>query len=136
MILEVLRRSMMGIAFGGIFTFIALTIMKVNAFEATIPEIWVHMGASLILGIYFGISSLIFGDDDSNIIRKSVIHFFMTYTAWLLIAGTVGWIPLNMSAVIWSTLAFILLYALNALGWYLYFKKLESTLNKHLENQK
>lgn len=136
MILEILRRSMLGVAIGGIFTFIALTIMKLNAVEATVSEIWMHMGASFILGIYFGISSLIFGDDDSNIMKKSAVHFALTYIAWLLIAGTVGWIPLTMSAVLWSTLIFILLYAVNFLGWYLYFKKMESTLNKHLDNKK
>src|SRR5690625_3405868 len=101
MILEILRRSMLGIAFGGIFTFIALTIMKINAFEATVSEIWMHMGASFILGIYFGISSLIYGEDDSNILKKTFIHFFLTYIAWLIIAGTVGWIPLNVTAVLW-----------------------------------
>lgn len=136
MVIEILRRSMLGIAFGGIFTFIALTIMIINEFEATVSEIWMHMGASFILGIYFGISSLIFGDDDSNIIKKSVFHFFLTYIAWLVISGTVGWISLTMSAVLWSTLIFILLYVLNALGWYLYFKKMEATLNKHLESKK
>lgn len=136
MILEVLRRSMLGIAFGGIFTFIALTIMRINEVESTVSEIWMHMGASFLLGIYFGISSLIFGDEDSNIVKKSVIHFFLTYSAWLIIAGTVGWIPLTMSAILWSTVIFILLYVLNSFGWYLYFKKLEATLNEHLHNKK
>ncbi|MDV2887700.1 DUF3021 family protein, partial [Alkalihalophilus pseudofirmus] len=91
MILEILKRSMLGIAFGGIFTFIALTIMKFNAFEATVSEIWMHMGASFLIGIYFGISSLIFGDSGSNIIKKSIIHFILSYSVWLIIAGTVGW---------------------------------------------
>lgn len=136
MILEILRRSMLGIAFGGIFTFIALTIMKVNAFEATVSEIWMHMGASMLLGVYFGISSLIFGDSDSNIIKKSIIHFFLTYSVWLIIAATVGWIPLSGSAILWSSLAFILLYVLNWFGWYLYFKRVEAMLNDQLEKNK
>lgn len=136
MILEILRRSMLGVAIGGIFTFIALTIMKLNSIESTISEIWMHMGASLLLGIYFGISSLIFGDDDSNLIKKTVTHFFLTYSVWLIIAGTVGWVPLSMAAILWSSLIFILLYALNLLGWFLYFKKLEADLNNHLQKNK
>lgn len=136
MILEILRRSMLGMAFGGIITFIALTILIINDIESTVSEIWMHMGASLLLGIYFGISSLIFGDDDSNITKKSVIHFFLSYSVWFILAVTVNWIPFSMEAILWSSLVFILIYVLNWLGWYLYFKKLESTLNKHLERKK
>jgi hypothetical protein len=68
--------------------------------------------------------------------KKTAIHFSLSYIVWLIIAGTAGWIPLNATAVLWSTLIFILLYAVNSLGWYLYFKKMETTLNKHLENKK
>ncbi|MEI3613785.1 DUF3021 domain-containing protein [Pseudogracilibacillus sp. SO30301A] len=136
MILEILRRSMLGVAFGGIITFIALTIMKINAFEATASEIWMHMAASMLLGVYFGISSLIFGDSDSNIIKKSIIHFLLTYSVWLIIAVTVGWISLSGWAILWSSLAFILLYILNWLGWYLYFKRVEAMLNNQLKKNK
>ncbi|WP_440896977.1 DUF3021 domain-containing protein [Amphibacillus sp. Q70] len=136
MIFEILKRSMLGIAFGGIFTFIALTIMKFTGFEATVSEIWMHMAASFLIGIYFGISSLIFGDSDSHIIKKSITHFLLTYIVWLVIAGTVGWISFNGWVILWSSLAFILLYVLNWLGWFLYFKKVETTLNKHLQKNK
>lgn len=136
MILEVLKRSMLGIAFGGIVTFIALTIMKINAFEATVSEIWMHMAASMLLGVYFGISSLIFGSSDSNMIKKSIIHFALSYSVWLIIAGMVGWVPLSGWAILWSSLAFILIYVLNWLGWYLYFKRLERTLNNQLQINK
>ncbi|MFA1820936.1 DUF3021 domain-containing protein [Virgibacillus oceani] len=136
MILEILRRSMLGMAFGGIFTFIALTIMRIYEVESTVSEIWMHMGASMLLGIYFGISSLIFGDDGSNILKKSVIHFFLSYSVFLIIGGTVGWVPLSIPAILGSTLLFILMYMLNLSGWYLYFKKIETTLNDHLQNKK
>ncbi|WP_152655521.1 DUF3021 domain-containing protein [Oceanobacillus sp. CFH 90083] len=136
MVLEVLRRSMLGVAFGGIFTFIALTIMKLNAFEATVSEIWMHMGASMLLGIYFGISSFIFGDSGSHLIKKSIIHFFLSYSVWLIIAGMVGWIPLNGRVILWSTLIFILMYVINWFGWYLYFKREEAALNKYLQKNK
>ncbi|MCT1905058.1 DUF3021 domain-containing protein [Oceanobacillus sojae] len=136
MILEALKRSVVGIAFGGILTFIALTIMKLNEYEAGVSEIWMHMGASMLLGIYFGISSLIFGDSGSNLVKKSIIHFLLSYSVWLIIAGMVGWIPLNAPVVIGSSLSFSLLYLLNWFGWFLYFKKVETTLNNHLHKNK
>lgn len=136
MILEILRRSMLGVAYGSIFTFIVLTIMKINAFEATVSEIWMHMAASILLGVYFGISSLIFGGSDSSLIKKSIIHFLLSYSVWLIIAGRVGWVPLSVTAILWSSLAFILLYVLNGLGWYLYFKRVEAMLNDQLKKNK
>lgn len=136
MVLEILKRSMIGIAFGGICTFIALTIMMLNEFDATVTEVWQNMAASMVLGIYFGISSLIFGTSDSNIIKKSIIHFVLSYSVWFIIAGTVGWVPLSIKAVLWSTLMFILIYLLNWIGWYSYFKKIETVLNNHLQKHK
>ncbi|GAB2571517.1 DUF3021 domain-containing protein [Gracilibacillus alcaliphilus] len=136
MILEIFRRCMLGVAFGGIFTFIALTIMKVNEYEATVSEIWMNMGASLLLGIYFGLSSFIFGASGSNIIKKSLLHFVLSYSVWLIIAGVVGWIPLSGKVILWSSLLFILIYVLNWFGWFLYFKKVEATLNRHLQKNR
>ncbi|WP_368655064.1 DUF3021 domain-containing protein [Ornithinibacillus sp. 4-3] len=136
MVLEILKRSMIGIAFGGICTFIALTIMMLNEFDATVTEVWQNMGASMLLGIYFGISSLIFGSSGSNIIKKSLIHFALSYSIWLIIASIVGWVPLSIKAVLWSTLVFILIYILNWFGWYSYFKKIETVLNNHLQKHK
>lgn len=136
MILEALKRSVVGIAFGGILTFIALTIMKFNEYEATVSEIWMHMGASMLLGVYFGVSSLIFGDSGSNLVKKSIIHFILSYSVWLIIASMVGWIPLNAPVILGSSLSFSLLYLLNWFGWFLYFKKVETTLNNYLTKNK
>ncbi|MEK4299380.1 DUF3021 family protein [Oceanobacillus sp. FSL W8-0428] len=136
MILEALKRSVVGIAFGGILTFIALTIMKFNEYEANVSEIWMHMGASMLLGVYFGVSSLIFGDSGSNLVKKSIIHFILSYSVWLIIASIVGWIPLNAPVILGSSLSFSLLYLLNWFGWFLYFKKVETTLNNYLTKNK
>ncbi|GGP11683.1 DUF3021 domain-containing protein [Oceanobacillus neutriphilus] len=136
MILEALKRAVAGIAIGGILTFIALTIMKFNEYEATVSEIWMHMGASMLLGIYFGVSSLIFGDSGDNLVKKSIIHFLLSYSVWLIIAGTAGWVPLNVPVLLGSSLSFSLLYLLNWFGWFLYFKKVETTLNNHLQKNK
>ena len=136
MILEIMKRSMIGIAFGGIFTFIALTIMKFNEFESTVSEIWMHMGASFLIGIYFGVSSLIFGNDDSNVLQKTVIHLVASLTVWYIIALSVGWIPFTPVSIIISTLIFILMYMVNWTGYYLYYKKVEASLNEHLQKKK
>ncbi|WP_066186649.1 MULTISPECIES: DUF3021 domain-containing protein [Gracilibacillus] len=136
MILEMLKRSTLGIAFGAIATFIVLTIMKLNAWEASVSEIWLHMGASMFLGVYFGISSLIFGNSGNHLIKKSISHFILTYIACLIIAGMAGWIPISGWSVLWFSVIFILMYVLYWFGWYLYFKREEEALNKYLQSNK
>ncbi|MFD1412969.1 DUF3021 domain-containing protein [Oceanobacillus jeddahense] len=136
MIVEMLKRSTMGIAFGAIITFIVLTILKFNAWEATVSEIWMHMGANMLLGIYFGVISLIFGESGNHLLKKSIIHFVLTYGVLLIIAAVVGWFPLSGRSILLYSLIFILLYILYWGGWYLYFKKQEEMLNKYLQKNK
>ncbi|MFD1067951.1 DUF3021 domain-containing protein [Oceanobacillus locisalsi] len=136
MILDILKRSTLGIAIGAIITFIVLTVMKFNAWEASVSEIWMHLGASMLLGVYTGVTSLIFGESGNHLIKKSVIHFVLTYSAWLVIAGMAGWILLDGWVILWSSLAFILLYVINWSCWYLYFKRQEEELNKYLHKNK
>ncbi len=76
MIIEALRRSMMGIALGGIFTFVVLTIVKFTGADATVDQIWLYMLCSFILGIYFGLASFIFDDNGWSSLKKQSFIFF------------------------------------------------------------
>src|SRR5690606_27353662 len=99
MIKEILKRSLVGIAFGGIATFIALTIIKFSHIEQSAAEVWNHMLASMLLGVYFGIASLIYETDKWNPLKKTIIHFGLSISAYFLIALPVGWIPFTALSV-------------------------------------
>lgn len=133
MIIEILKRSMTGIAFGGIATFIALTIMKFNHIDGTISEVWMHMLASMIIGIYFGLASFIYESDTWSPLKKVVIHFCLSIIVYFIVALTVGWIPFNFLSIMIGTFMFIIVYGIYWTGSYLYFKKMEDTMNKHLK---
>lgn len=133
MIIEILKRSMIGVAFGGIATFIALTIMKFNHIDGTISEVWMHMLASFIIGIYFGLSSFIYEHDKWSPLKKMVIHFSFSIIVYFTVALTVGWIPFNFLSILIGILLFIISYSIYWTGFYLYFKKMEDTMNKHLK---
>ncbi|GAQ16538.1 membrane protein [Oceanobacillus picturae] len=135
MILEITKRSMIGIAFGGIFTFIALTIMKLNNLESTVSEIWMHMGASMLLGIYYGLSSYIFSDGEGSYLKQTIIHFCLSLTVYFIIAFTVGWVPLNWLAALLSFIIFVTIYSFVWFGYYSYYKKVESSMNEHLNKK-
>lgn len=135
MIKEVLKRGLAGIAFGGIATFIALTTMKFAYIEGTVSEIWNHMLASFSLGVYFGVASLIFEMEKWSALKQVLVHFTLSIILWLIIALTLGWLPYNLLSVAIGILFFTLVYSIYWTGFYLYFKKMEKSMNKHLQKK-
>lgn len=135
MIKEVLKRSLIGIAFGGIATFIALTTMKFSHIEGTVSEIWNHMLASFCLGIYFGVASLIFETEKWSALKQTLVHYTISTILWLIIALQLGWLPYNLLSVALGILTFTFIYIIYWTGFYLYFKKMEESMNKQLQKK-
>ncbi|TFJ91853.1 DUF3021 domain-containing protein [Lentibacillus salicampi] len=132
MIVEAIKRSMIGIAYGGIITFIALTVLKYTNTEAPVSQIWLYMLCSFIIGIYFGLSSLIFTENSLSLLKQTVVHFIMSIVFYFIIALSAGWIPLTAAAIIGTSLFFIFIYAVFWTGYYLYYKKVEESMNANL----
>ncbi|HLS07514.1 DUF3021 domain-containing protein [Lentibacillus sp.] len=132
MIVEAMRRSMIGIAYGGIITFIALTILKFTDTDASISQIWLYMLCSFIIGIYFGLSSFIFSDNDWSLLQQTVTHFIISIVFYFAVALSVGWIPFTIPAIIETSLIFIFIYTIFWTGYYLYYKKVEASMNANL----
>jgi len=133
MIRDIVKRILAGIALGGLSTFIALTIMKFAHFEATVSEIWSNMLASMIIGIYFGLSSYIFETDKWSNLKKTIIHFSCSMIAYYLIALPVGWVPVSPLYLVLSAVVFALIYAVYWTSFYLYYRKVAKSLNKELQ---
>src|SRR5690625_5253098 len=136
MIIEALKRSILGIAFGGFITFLALTIMKFSNTEVSVSEMWVNMLCSMILGIYFGLISFVFEHKEWSPLKKTVIHFSAAIVVFLLIAIPVGWIPFHFTYIFWGILIFALIYGLYWVSFLLYFKKVEDSMNEQLVKKK
>ncbi|MCK0471680.1 DUF3021 domain-containing protein [Halalkalibacter sp. APA_J-10(15)] len=135
MIVEAVKRMMTGIAFGGLITFIVLTIIHFNDIETTIFYVWASMLCSFIIGIYFGLSSFIFEANDWSLLKQTVIHFMMSISFYFIIALIVGWVPLTVLAILLTSLIFILFYALMWTGYYLYYKRIEKSMNDSLSKK-
>src|SRR5699024_9218811 len=114
MIFEVIKRMFNGIAWGGLITFIALSILLINDVQKDVYSIWLYMGSSMMIGIYYGFSSFIFS------------------FVYLVIALTVGWVPIQFAPTIWSCLFFIVWYFIFWTGYNIYYKKIEKSLNDSL----
>ncbi|MFD1363638.1 DUF3021 domain-containing protein [Lentibacillus salinarum] len=132
MIVEAIRRSMMGIALGGIVTFIALTIVYVTGVDASVPQIWLYMLSSFIIGIYFGLASFIFEDNGWSNLKKTVIHFALSIVVYFIVGLSVGWVLFTLPGILWTSLLFVFVYALFWIGYYLYYKKVEASMNANL----
>ncbi|KPH73600.1 DUF3021 domain-containing protein [Oceanobacillus caeni] len=136
MIVEAVKRSMMGIALGGIFTFIALTVVMFTSTDAAISQIWIYMLCSFILGIYFGLASFLFEDNGWSYLKKTAIHFCLSIAVYFTIALFIAdWIPFSLAAILISFLVFIFVYAVFWMGYYLYYKKVEASLNASLKKK-
>ena len=53
---EVVKRIVYGIAYGGVISFIALTILMLTEMTPSIAMIWLYTLMGHILGIYFGLA--------------------------------------------------------------------------------
>lgn len=133
---DIFNRCMIGIAFGALVTFGFLTVFQFVDVETSIEEIWRHMLASMILGIYYGLSSFIWTELEKwSPLKKTVIHFSASITVYFIIAFTAQWVPIHLTAIITSTIIFTMIYAVFWMGYRIYFKRVEASLNRDLQNK-
>ena len=135
MIRELFKRGIIGVGFGAISTFIALTVLKFKHIDSSVDEIWWHMLAGMAVGIYFGWSSLIWEHRTWNPLKKLIIHFSLSIIVYFSIAFPVGWISPKPFLIFLNILVFIAIYFLFWLGALFYYRKQTETLNEQLQNR-
>ncbi|GEL78448.1 DUF3021 domain-containing protein [Tenuibacillus multivorans] len=136
MFFEAMRRSIVGLGFAAIVTFVALTIMMVIEFEATVPEVWKNMLGSMLIGVFFGVASLIFENESWSPLKHTVIHFILSIGIWLPLALFLGWVPIGVWPILIAIGMFIVFYSLFWLGARLYFIKQEKEMNEKISQHK
>jgi len=132
MIGDILKRGFMGIAFGGLATFIAITILMLHDAEIVATEVWFHMLGSYGLGIYFSVASLIFENENWSLLKQLCIHFPLSIAVFFLIAVPLGWVPFTIWASLLALGAFTFYYSIFWIGFWIYAKKQTGKLNEEL----
>ncbi|MGF2616291.1 DUF3021 domain-containing protein [Rossellomorea vietnamensis] len=127
--IDLLRRSLIGLGFTAIFTFTALTILKLLNVDAAVSDIWLSMLGSMVMGIYFGASSKLFEVDQWSPLKQTSIHFLLSIFLWFPLALYIGWLPFNFIPIVLGVAGFIVVYLIFWFAFYSYFKKLESEMN-------
>src|SRR5690625_3284087 len=132
MINEIMKRTLVGIAFCGMITFTALTIMKFSQYEATVDEIWLHMLASLCLGVYFGLSSFIYEKSNWSPLRKTLLHYVLSLVIYFSLALPVGWVPVEPMKIIAGIISFTIIYIVFYFGYSIYYKIQANKMNEYI----
>src|SRR5699024_4071899 len=135
MIFEVNKRMFNGIAWGGLITFIALSILLMNDVQTDVYTIWLYIGSSMMIGIYYGISSFIFTLEKWSALKKTLVQSFTSIAAYLVISLTSGSVPILFAPIMSTCLFFIVWYFIFWTGYNIYYKKTEKSLNNSLSKK-
>ena len=129
---RIVDRLWIGFGFAGIVNFIAVTILMVNGVDVEVAALWGNMLASIIMGVYFSVASLIFEKESWSPLKQTCIHLTMSLTVFYILAGIVGWVPFEWKALLISTAIFITIYFIFWFFIGLYLKRMTSELNKNV----
>lgn len=130
---ELVRRGFIGISYSGVITFCALTFIKVNELNVSASEIWIHMLGSIVLGIFWGMASLIFENESFSPLIQILIHFSASVILFYPLAITLGWIPLSAITLLSSFIIFIMIYFIFWFTIRFYITRMASSLNEAIK---
>ncbi|HLR02690.1 MAG TPA: DUF3021 domain-containing protein [Virgibacillus sp.] len=133
MIKETLKRALFGIAGGGIATFIAVTVLMIKDIPISPTMMWFQMLGSFIIGIYFGVGSFIFENDNWSRLKQICIHFPMSVIVFYSLALPLRWIPMTVRAILLGIVLFMAYYAIFWCGFWIYYKIQAKKLNEELK---
>lgn len=126
---KIVKNLFIGLSFGGIIFFIALTSYMFLEIEITLKELWLNLLGSLLVGIYFSIAVLIFDIEKWSTLKQTSIHFLASITFFFPVAIFAKWVPVEPSPLLICFLSFLILYSFIYLFFYLHFKRIERQLN-------
>lgn len=136
MIFELLKRALIGAGFAGILTVIFLTYLVNASVDAEVSDIWLNMLGSMLMGVYFGCSSIIFDKEGWSPLKQLSIHFVLSGLVLFSVGSLItGWIPFDAKALGMSLLIFIVSYAVFMAGTYTYLKLQTKAMNDSIQKK-
>lgn len=134
MLFKIVKRSFEGLGLACLITFVALTVFTIQDIEVPVAEVWVYMLGSMILGVYFGVASLIFEIEKWSPLKQASVHFVLSVILWFFVAFLMaGWVPFTPLSIMLSFCIFVLIYVFFWFGFRAYFKKIEADLNDSMK---
>jgi len=88
------------------------------------------------MGIIFSLTGLIYSETDWSITKMTLIHFCISYLAFLPLAVLIGWVSLKAIVLLSFTTIFLFIYITIWFISMLKAKKEIEALNRHLDHHK
>lgn len=89
-----------------------------------------------LLGSLFFVTSLIFTIEYWSLVRKVMVHFFITVVVFMTIAYTLGWYSSNIKGIMLEIIAFIFIYALFFINDRIRAKRNVAAINNKIKRDK
>ncbi|WP_137791717.1 DUF3021 domain-containing protein [Bacillus sp. E(2018)] len=124
-----LKKLLIGLSFGAVIFFVALTSYMLIEIEITIKELWLNFTGSILVGIYFSTASVIFDIEKWSTLKQTSIHFLTSVAFFFPIVILAKWVPVETSPLIICFLCFLIIYSFIYLIFYFHFKRIERQLN-------
>ena len=136
MISEIMKRAIYGLAYGGVVTFIALTVLMFANMNPSIQTIWLYTSMGFVLSIYFAFASFIFDVEKWSPLKKTIIHYSLSIIVYFIIAISVGWVPNRIGPIFISIIMFTVVYLVFWYSYRIYYKRVEASMNESLMKNK
>ncbi|MEJ8778780.1 DUF3021 domain-containing protein [Pseudogracilibacillus sp. ICA-222130] len=133
---EIMKRGIYGLAYGGVVTFIALTVLMVANINPSIQTIWLYTSMGFVLSLYFAFASFIFDVEKWSPLKKTIIHYSLSVIVYFIIAFSVGWVPIRIVPIFISIIMFTVVYLVFWYSYRIYYKRVEASMNESLMKNK
>ncbi|MFC0525087.1 DUF3021 domain-containing protein [Pontibacillus salicampi] len=125
-------RVLSGLGFGGLMMVCFLSYYHYVDIEMSVATIWQQAVGASVVGVYFGLASLLFDVKGWSPMKSTVLHFLVSVAVFFPIIIMAGWIPLEAGPILVCFGIFLVIYLFLWCMMYLYYKNQKDALNKGL----
>ena len=118
--------------FGNNGAYTPVAQMFINKFQTEIGAAWLMFLLSGFIGFICSATSLLFENDNLNLLMQTILHFVINGPSMFLIGWICYWMPHNIMGITIWIIEYILIYSIIWLSFYLSYKKKVAQVNEAL----
>lgn len=114
--------------------FYPVSPMLISRFGNELTATFVQTLIGGFLGVFLGAFSMVWNLEHWSLLRRTVVHFFMTFIMVTTVSGYMGWISFSVREFLIFLLIFLLVYLVIWIAIWLSISYTLKKLNKSLHN--
>lgn len=129
-----LRGILWGCTFFVLFCLFAFYLQGKSFLSAILEDFPKHAAGSMLVGIGYGSTPIVYGWERPSLLAKVGIHFFVGTGTFFVVAHRLAWIPMRANRyLIWELLVACVTFAAMWSVFYLFSRKEAGSINKRLK---